>query len=154
MVGKTVPARLQDRIRMDIIAKHCGCLPCLLTGLTDVHTTIEHVTDRGRRVGGDEQHQWTIGLCRWHHFGHIEGSKPRQKMSGDRGPSLAWGRITFEEFFGDELDVLVPTQDFMLELFDQAPWPEYAVPRHVARLVRHKWIDLNVAKDTSRYSGR
>jgi hypothetical protein len=105
-------------------------------GFLDVHTSIEHVTDRGRRVGkGAEQHRWTIGLCSWHHFGH--------QLSGQRGPSLTSGRQIFEDHFGDELHVLVPTQDFMLELFEQQPWPEYSVPREVARRVRSRWIELN-----------
>jgi len=155
MVGPTPRARKNERQRMETIAKHCGCLPCLLMGFSDVHTSIEHVTERGRRVGKDhEQHKFTIGLCVWHHFGHkfpLPGKrKPnRQEMSGDLGPPLAWGRINFEEHFGDEVHVLVPTQDFMLAMFDEKPWPEYAVPRHVARLVRLHWIDLNAEHSQS-----
>jgi len=64
-------------------------------------------------------------------------------MSGELGPSLIWGRMTFEEHFGDEVHVLVPVQDFMLELFADRAWPEYSVPRDVARLTRIKWIDFN-----------
>lgn len=144
MVGQTPRARKNERQRMEAIAQHCGCLPCLLMGFLDVHTSIEHVTDRGRRVGkGAEQHRWTIGLCTWHHFGWTRTRQTRQQVSGERGPSLAWGRQIFEDHFGDELHVLVPTQDFMLELFEQEPWPEYSVPREVARRVRSQWIDLN-----------
>lgn len=152
MVGKTAPIRKHDAQRMDTIAKHCGCLPCLLMGFSDVHTTIEHVTERGRRVGDEEQHQWTIGLCVWHHFGRplpqwesMPGrvGGPLQATSGALGPSLIWGRTTFEEHFGDEVNVLVPVQDFMLAQFDEAPWPEYSVPRQVARAVRNHWIELN-----------
>lgn len=144
MVGSTPRARKTERDRMEIIAKYCGCLPCLLTGYLDVHTTIEHVTDRGRRIGkGAEQHTATLGLCVWHHFGHTPNHRTRQQISGDRGPSLIWGRTTFEEFFGDELDVLLPCQDIMIEKFYETPWLEYTVPREVARAVRHKWIELN-----------
>lgn len=131
---------------MDVIATYCGCLPCLLTGHLDRHTTIEHVTERGRRIGkGDEQHLWTIGLCTWHHFGHCHNHSTRQQMGGEYGPSLVWGRITFEEHFGDEVTVLVPVQDFMLDLFADNPWSEYSVSRQVARDVRIHWIDLNHA---------
>ncbi len=147
VVGKTKPANAREKRRMDTIAKHCGCLPCLLMGWPDVHTSIEHVTDRGRRL--PEEHRHTIGLCTWHHFGHRRGKMSRQRMSGEFGPPLTWGRTIFEEHFGDEVHVLVPTQDFMLQLFDENPWPEYAVPRHVARLVRIHWIDLNATP--SRY---
>ena len=148
MVGKTAPIRAHDAKRMDTIATYCGCLPCLLVSWLDVHTSIEHVTEAGRRIDQEEQHQWTIGLCGWHHFGHYESRWNRQEMSGMFGPTLAWGRKPFEEHFGDEVHVLVPTQDFMLELFDQSPWPEYNVPRHVAREVRNHWIELRHAHVT------
>jgi hypothetical protein len=133
---------------MDIIAKHCGCLPCLLMGWADVHTSIEHVTEHGRRVGkGADQHKWTIGLCTWHHFGHTPNHTTRQQMSGEVGPSLIWGRNTFEEHFGDEIEVLVPTQNYLLDLFDAQPWPEYALPRDIARRTRNQWIELNHAHE-------
>jgi hypothetical protein len=150
MVGQTPRARKNDRQRMDTIAKHCGCLPCLLMGHLDIHTTIEHVTDCGRRVGGDEQHQWTIGLCVWHHFGHVHNHWSRQQMSGEFGPPLTWGRSIFEEHFGDELTILVPVQNFMLAEFDRQPWPEYALHREVARTVRNHWISKNAPP--SRYT--
>jgi len=66
-------------------------------------------------------------------------------MTGEYGPSLGLGRYPFEEHFGDERDVLIPLQDYMLSLFAENPWPEYNVPREVARLVRHKWIEISHA---------
>ena len=146
MVGSTPRARKNERDRMETIAVYCGCLPCMLMGTLNVHTSIEHVTERGRRVGkGSEQHRWTIGLCVWHHFGHCGNHKSRQSMSGDFGPSLVFGRHIFEEHFGDEVRVLVPTQDFVLAQFAEQPWQEYSLPRDVARLTREFWIDLNRA---------
>jgi hypothetical protein len=66
-------------------------------------------------------------------------------MGGEYGPSLAHGRINFEEHFGDERHVLIPVQDFMLRLFEQRPWGEYSVPADVVRSVRNEWIRLNHA---------
>lgn len=126
---------------MDRIVQFCGCLPCLLMGYPDVHTSIEHATNRGRRL--EDPHRWTVGLCTWHHFGHQQNHRTRHWMRQEFGPSLIWGRVPFEEHFGDELDVLVPTQDFMLSLFESQPWPEYSVPRDVARRTRERWIELN-----------
>ncbi len=147
MVGKTPRARKSERDRMDTISQYCGCLPCLLMGFLDVHTTIEHVTEQGRRVGkGADQHRWTLGFCPWHHFGHTpNGTSSRQKISGERGPSLIWGRKPFEEHFGGEVHVLVPTQDFLLERFESRPWPEYNVHREAARKTRDQWTKLNHA---------
>lgn len=146
MVGKTPRASKSERDRMDTIVHFCGCLPCLLVGYLDVHTSIEHVTERGRRIGKDaEQHRWTIGMCVWHHFGYVHNHSSRHKMCGKFGPPLTWGRKSFEEHFGDEVTVLVPVQDFMLELFAADPWLEYAVTRHAAHEVRDHWINLNHA---------
>lgn len=132
MVGKTAPIRRHDAERMERIHLYCGCLPCLISGVSDVPTTVEHVTEAGRRIEGEEQHQWTIGLCEYHHF----GTGPERW-----GRSLAHGRKGFEADFGDEVEVLVATQDFMLELFDRQPWLEYAVPRQVAKRVRTFWLN-------------
>lgn len=148
MVGKTAPIRKQDASRMETISKFCGCLPCLLMGFKDVLTTIEHVTESGRRVGGDEQHQHTIGLCEWHHFGVYGEHQTRQQMSGSLGPPLSWGRKEFEETFGDEVTVLVPAQNFLLERFAEDPWPEYNLPRHVQHKVRRHWGLLKNATTT------
>ena len=107
VVGKTPRILKNERQRLDTIVTYCGCLPCLLIGHLDRHTTIEHVTEHGRRVGkGSDTHLATIGLCTWHHFGHRPNSSTRQHMAGEFGPPLAWGRREFEEYFGDELKVL------------------------------------------------
>jgi len=144
MVGKTPRIRKSDRDRFDVIKSHCGCLPCLLTGHLDRHTSIEHITDRGQRVGKDSaQHEATIGLCAFHHYGSCDPGVHRDIMEKNYGPSLAHGRKPFESFFGDELTVLLPIQDYLLEQFAENPWPEYNLPRNVARLTRHQWINLN-----------
>ena len=126
---------------MSNISEYCGCLPCLLMGFLDVHTTIEHVTDRGRRLM--DQHMATLGLCTWHHFGYTRGRKSRANTTLDQGPALALGRIPFEEFFGDEVDVLIPVQNFLLAEFDLEPWPEHNINRKTARHTRKLWIELN-----------
>ncbi len=148
MVGKTPRARKNERDRMEVISLYCGCLPCLLVGHLDRHTSIEHVTDAGFRIGkGPEQHEYTIGLCVWHHYGRRPNRSTRQHMSGEFGPPLAWGRKTFEAHFGDEVKVLVPLQDYLLELFAADPWPEYNINGQAVILTRNKWIELNHAND-------
>jgi len=115
-------------------------------GHLDRHTTIEHVTDSGRRVGvGSAQHANTIGLCLWHHFAACDHGQTKLNMGSEYGPSLAQGRRLFEDFFGDEVHVLIPTQNFMLLEFDRQPWPEYNVSREAARNTRNEWINLNHA---------
>ena len=146
MVGKTPRIRKDERVRLEIIGQHCGCLTCLLMGHLDRHTTIEHVTESGRRVGVlSDQHANTIGLCMWHHIGICDPGQQKLQMLNEYGPSLANGRKPFEAHFGDEVHVLIPTQNFLIEQFGIQPWPEYTMDRNAARLTRTKWIELNRA---------
>ena len=150
MVGKTPRILKNEKQRLENIKMYCGCLPCLLTGHPDRHTSIEHVTEHGRRVGVEhEQHANTIGLCVWHHFSVCVPGQHVDEMVSYFGPSLGQGRRKFEEFFGDEINILIPLQNFMLDRFADHPWPEYSVPRRVARDVRNEWIALNHANDRS-----
>ena len=66
-------------------------------------------------------------------------------MASEFGPSLANGRRLFEAHFGDELEILLPIQNYMLKRFAADPWPEYNLPASVAIDTRNKWIELNHA---------
>ena len=146
MVGPTPRILKDERVRFETIREYCGCLPCLLMGHPDRHTTIEHVTKYGRRVGvGSMQHANTIGLCLWHHFKVCDPGNQQKDMTVWYGPSLANGRHLFEAHFGDESHVLIPTQDFLLAQFAEEPWPAYTISRKAARLTRSEWIRLNHA---------
>jgi hypothetical protein len=141
MVGQTDPITRQDRERFTIIKQHCGCLCCLLMGWLDVHASIEHITEAGRRRG----HRASLGLCGWHHFGTCHRGRHKPEMTRDFGPSLANGRKPFEEYFGDELEILLPIQNYLLDRFAADPWPEYNLPGNVAIDTRNRWIELNHA---------
>lgn len=144
MVGKTPRILKDERERLRKIKEYCGCLPCLLVGHLDRWTTIEHVTDSGRRVGVESaQHANTVGLCLWHHFGRCDSGCQREPMVQELGPSLAHGRKLFEDYFGDEVKILIPIQNFLLAEFDADPWPSHNVSRRAARRTRKQWIELN-----------
>ena len=146
MVGKTPRILKDERERLRIIKIYCGCLPCLLRGHLDRWTTIEHVTENGRRVGVEsDQHANTIGLCMWHHFGVCDPGQQCEPMRRELGPALAHGRYAFEEVFGDEVKILIPVQNFLIAQFDESPWPEHNVNRKAARRTRNRWIELNAA---------
>lgn len=145
MVGKTAPIRRQDEIRFKVIREYTGCLCCMLdrhdSAFEEIsQTTIEHVTDRGRRLA--DEHQATIGLCPWHHQATPwTGLDPRE-MNRILGPSLANGRKPFEEHYGDEVDVLLRIQDELILAFADNPWQEYTVPRAVREMARELWKKL------------
>jgi len=133
MVGKTEPILAADRERFEIITTYCGCLPCLLMGVPNVHATIQHVV-AGKRLG----HQYTWGGCVWHHLGYTSDPYCTEEM---RGPSLAFGRTPFEDCFGTE-ESLVELQDYFLARYHDEPWMEYNVPILIENEVRRRWERL------------
>jgi hypothetical protein len=152
MVGKTAPIKRQDELRFQVITTHIGCLCCAI----EMHdnpwedialTTIEHVTENGRRL--PNEHQATIGLCPWHHQGAPWRGLQAKEMDTILGPSLANGRKPFEEHYGDEVDVLLPVQDEAIILFAQNPWPEYSMPASIRKQIRAKWNQLRNHRELS-----
>jgi len=148
MVGKTKRIKREDEIRFKVITEYIGCLCCAIelhnAGHEDIAmTTIEHVTDRGRRL--KNQHQATIGLCPWHHQGVPWARLNGSEMVNILGPSLANGRKLFEDQYGDEVHVLLPLQDEVIIWFAEDPWPEYTMPAKIRQRIRAKWRELKNA---------
>lgn len=145
MVGKTAPIKRADEIRFKVITEYVGCLCCAIErhpyALEDIAlTTIEHVTDRGRRL--QDEHQATIGLCPWHHQGQPWRGLNQVDMAAILGPSLAGGRKPFEDRYGDEVDVLLELQNEVILMFAQDPWAEYSMPTSIRKAIRDKWLKL------------
>lgn len=140
MVGKTKPATQDEQDRMNSIKEYCGCLPCLLEGLTDSHCDIHHVIVASQRVG----HFATYGNCPWHHRGMIWLGESGRSMKEKLGPSRAVDRADYIARYGDE-DRLLATQNFMLHLLQVRPWQSFATPPAVAEQVRQYWKQFDQA---------
>ena len=125
-----------DKDRMGLIKEHMPCLPCLLTVKKVRLPSVQHLVEGRKRLG----HQFTYASCEWHHFGHPFGNMTNQEMSGMFGPSLAWGKRTFQEFFGPER-LLVEIQDLLIKRFESSPWLDYAVPYEDRRQAFHVWTE-------------
>ena len=95
-----------EKARMDAIE---WCLPCLIDNKKR-QAEIQHVTSGGRRLG----HLYTYGLCPYHHRGLNDIGITGREMSKLVGPSFAHSRKTYEQFYGDERDVLVKLQTWVL----------------------------------------
>lgn len=148
VVGKTAPIRRRDEVRFYVIRYYTGCLCCAIelynSCREDVSlTTIEHVTNHGRRL--EDQHQATIGLCPWHHQAVPWNGLSKKEMRNILGPSLADGRRPFEEHFGDEVDVLLPLQDELIIWFAEDPWQEYTIPAEIRQRIRALWTKMKSA---------
>ena len=134
MVGKTKTATVKEKARMNDLSAS-GCLCCVLASGNTRPSEVHHLTSAGRRNG----HMCTSALCEFHHRGHISDGQTKQSMSGLVGPSYAWGRRGFQEFFGSD-DLLLKIQDLILSHFHENPWYDYIVPTEVRRLAVHEWI--------------
>ncbi len=138
MVGAVIPATKAEQERNDIIATYCGCLPCLLKKIPNVHATIQHVSEGRVRLG----QSITYGSCIWHHLGKpLNPDKSADQHRKERGPSLYEGKRPFEAEFGDELH-LVAVQNYMVNLWRTHRWEPYAVPFHVVSDVQVFWGKL------------
>jgi hypothetical protein len=132
-------------VRFKVIREYMGCLCCAIelhgSGYEDIAlTTIEHVTENGRRLF--DEHNATIGLCPWHHQAVPWNYKTKSQMRDLLGPSLAEGRKPFEDHYGDEIHVLLALQDEMIIWFAGEPWREYTMPDKVRKRIKAKWIEL------------
>jgi len=122
-----------DLARMKAI-KESGCILCLLAHGKTCPPDVHHLTSGSRRRG----HQATIGACPFHHRGLVPDEHTKQSMSGLVGPSYAWGRRGFAEFFGND-DLLLKIQNLILKHFSVDPWIDYQVPHDVRREARELW---------------
>jgi len=124
-----------DKARMQAI-KDSGCIATLLATGQSQAPDVHHLTSGGRRNG----HQHTIGLSPYHHRGLIPDGHTKQSMSGLMGPSYAWGRKGFAEFFGGD-ELLLQIQNRILTRFNENPWNDYQIPTLVRREAQHLWAE-------------
>lgn len=136
MVGKTKAANKAEARRMGLIGgQYFGCIPCIKHEKFSL-ATVQHVTAGFKRLG----HRHTYGCCPWHHFGtpFTDGrgvTMARHEMEALIGPSLAFNRRAYKEFYGSE-ELLIAVQDWLIECYDANPWPDYLLPAGVAAEAR------------------
>jgi Recombination enhancement, RecA-dependent nuclease len=135
VVGKTKAPNKDEARRMDLIGgQYFGCIPCLKHDKFSL-ATVQHVTAGFKRLG----HRYTYGCCPWHHFGTPftvnDVSLTRLEMEDLIGPSLAFNRRAYKDFYGSE-ELLIAVQDWLIECYDANPWPDYLLPAGVAAEAR------------------
>lgn len=97
----------QDRIR------ELGCIACWLMGHGQCPCEIQHLNDCGRNRG----HEYTIGLCAWHHRGVPPGDMRPSEATIMLGPSFAREPQKFADRFGED-DELLFQQNTMLRTYE------------------------------------
>lgn len=97
-----------------MLMQDVGCIACRMVGVFGEPCQIHHITNLGKRVGGKEQHQYTLGLCPWHHQGHYKEGYNERDMVAMLGPSLELHKRAFVERFGAET-LLLDVQNVLIE---------------------------------------
>lgn len=90
-----------DRFRL---LQRMGCIACRKDGRHNPQVEIHHLTEGGRRLG----HDFTVGLCSWHHRGVLE-CRPVYVTTSEIHrdiPSLAISRRDFEAKYGTQRELL------------------------------------------------
>lgn len=102
--------------RFALIWEH-GCVACLIYGLYTL-PEIHHLTVGGKHGQKRRGHDFTIGLCPYHHRGD-PGFSDRELCELAYGPSYALQPKLFRETFGQD-DYLLAYQNQLIGLSEAA----------------------------------
>lgn len=96
-----------------------GCLACNLMKKGRVEAEIHHLTVGGKHGQKRRGHDFTIGLCSWHHRGDwMQFGMGPGIVEVQYGPSYARTPRAFREEFGDD-DELLDYQNELIEFIGQ-----------------------------------
>lgn len=94
------------------LIREVGCIACRTRGITRA-AEVHHLTIGGKHGQKRRGHDYTIGLCAWHHRGeNAFGSAELGVLT--YGPSYAREPRKFRETFGSD-DVLLALQEKLIE---------------------------------------
>ncbi|GAP66814.1 hypothetical protein MBSD_n2129 [Mizugakiibacter sediminis] len=104
------PTKAQEA-RWDAIREK-GCIACRTRGWV-VTPEIHHLTTGGKHGQKRLGHDYTIGLCAWHHRGVMPAGHTERLMERSYGPSYALSPRAFRETFGND-DALLAFQNALI----------------------------------------
>jgi len=102
--GRSTGAPTKAQIERFELIRDCGCVACLIYGL-QTYPEIHHLTVGGRHGQKRRGHNFTIGLCSYHHRGDV-GFSTRELCELAYGPSYALQPKRFRETFGQDDELL------------------------------------------------
>lgn len=99
-----------------VAIKELGCIACLMREIPGpVECDVHHLTVGGKHGAPRRGHDYSIGLCSWHH----RGQHNTASLHYSAGPSYYHEARKFREVFGDD-DYLLSMQNDMLAWKDAA----------------------------------
>jgi len=108
MQHSTPQANKADVARFERL-REIGCLACRQWGHHSI-PEVHHLLGAGKRRG----HQYTVGLCIFHHRGATPLGSNKKLMETLLGPSLALNSKRFHEVFGND-EALLAMANKLLE---------------------------------------
>lgn len=112
--GKPTKAQ-EERFRW---IREVGCVACRMRMRGWQCAEVHHLTVTGQHGGKRRGHDFTVGLCPYHHRGALNGMSTVQARE-ELGPSLALEPRAFRELFGRD-DRLLELQDEWIAMFREA----------------------------------
>lgn len=100
------PASQGDKQRFAAI-KEIGCIACRMYGFGYVACEVHHLTVGGKHGAPRRGHEYTVGLCTYHHRGEADG------YGHARGPSYAKAPKAFRATFGPDEDLLAKQNELI-----------------------------------------
>lgn len=95
-----------------ILVKQLKCLACEIEDVDQPAITHEHHLNLGGKAGqkrlGDE---YSVALCAWHHVGEPPNGMTASEATFHYGPSLARSSRRFRECYGEDVKLLMITNE-------------------------------------------
>jgi hypothetical protein len=104
--GRSTPAPTKAQLHRFDLIKQIGCLACWIKLKTRVPSEVHHLTVGGRHGQKRRGHDFTIGLCQWHHRGVVPYIGAEEALELSLGPSYAKHPTRFRHVFGTDEELL------------------------------------------------
>ncbi len=140
--GSLGPPTAEQVRRWDLIRAR-GCIVCVMHELI-VPAEIHHLTVGGKHGAPRLGHDFTIGLCCWHHRGEKWSNSTSDDMDDYLGPSYAKTPRAFRHEFGSD-QYLLRCQNLLIG------WPQQQIPE---RRIRRGSTDKPVRQQRSKRGSR
>jgi len=91
-----------------------GCIACYALGHGFMPTQIHHLTVGGKHGAKRRGHDFTVGLCPWHHVGEPMAGLSHAACADHYGPSYARQPRRFRQEIGSD-DYLLDLQNTLID---------------------------------------
>lgn len=113
--GRSTGKPTADQVRRFLHIRLIGCLACLKNGQRPPVPEVHHLAVTGRHGHKRRGHDFTIGLCGWHHQGVPPMGMNERSALANCGPSYKLHARAFREHYGQD-DSLLELQNQLIAL--------------------------------------